>query len=1261
MAIPVDDVNGSLTISVANGESNARFSYAYSTSSTVTNPSSVIDVTAAAPASVTLTNLEEDFYMIYIGRQGSSYTTATSITITTPCPKSNFDVSFADGNKAPDSHTTWPDDIEGIPSGSKILKPATDPTAAGYTFGGWYSDAACETAINWSTMTITADKTIYAKWTALPACTTPTLPSLSNTEACAVGDFGTWNATPTNASTISAAGESVSYSWKNSSDVEVATTATYKPAAAGTYTVTVTVSKDGQRDASVTSDELTATLNTAASKTAEPTATITAIEGESFTISGLTASNATGYQWYSCNSTGGDKSELSGKTSATLTYSEATDGTYYYICTIGNACGDDIDSRVVTVNVYDKCFEITDARKDNTNWSADKENGVQITDTHIQGSITGGTVYSTGSAALGANTADGLVMEANKQITVTLSSGSFQVGTLIQIVAHSSNNGASGETDNNKYSGLKVGSHTLENQYKCTSNTPAAFTQTYTVVADDGIAGRNSITIEYAGDAKTYLYSMVVANCAECTPISPTLTYSTSTLYVDPAPTTATATLTGYYGTPTISYASSNTDVATVDASGEVTAVAPGTATITATIGETTVSTTDYCGAVAEAEITVAGCSVQEIAGVTLTSTTSADEDNATLIKNSLQDSSPGYKLNGNGAKFGMTLSGDAPFRVGDIINIKGSMDSNPTVTDFAVYSGETAGSSSLLYHTTLSASATIDVEIEVTEDNLTALNTSKKVVVVRSTGSGEGEYNQNPHMTGMYLKREICSDGLAKFTGAEDSDWDKTANWTGGKVASATDRALVLKPATVNIGHAAAKEVILDQNSGNTGKLTIQANKGLEVTGTITRTEDGTALLATRETDLVLESSTTGNASLIFKNDNSSQATVQMYAKGSIDGATWNWQYVGTPFAGSIPQYNYYGSWMYKWNNGWEVVHGTDELNPFVGYCLTQQSPTTHVMGGTLVATDGNDQSVTMGVSTDMVLANSWTAPIYIGGFTAETFTSAPATIYLFNTGMAENGSEEYVSGDEAGTYVTVPVNSAPYTGNELIAPMQGFFVTTATDGGSAGTITMKYDELVRPSDSRGIIAGAMKAPKQERAEEKPEVMKIWAEGSVYSDRVVILARQDFSTGFDNGWDGTKISFGEASPSVYVINEKGDPDAVSAVPEYEGTVVGFRAGADNNYIMHFEYNGDETWYLNDLREQKSVRIDAAQTYSFASASGDAAARFIISKTPIALTPTGTGDIGDSQTEHARKVIIDDHVYIIRNGKMYNATGSLVK
>lgn len=512
-------------------------------------------------------------------------------------------------------------------------------------------------------------------------------------------------------------------------------------------------------------------------------------------------------------------------------------------------------------------------------------------------------------------------------------------------------------------------------------------------------------------------------------------------------------------------------------------------------------------------------------------------------------------------------------------------------------------------------------------------------------------------------------------YKGETADGWSTAGNWTKGRVPSTEnkDTIHILKPLVISSDKKVAAVDIITNGSYTptggdaieaSGKLTIQANKGLNVTGTVTRTADATSNLATREGDLVLESSSAGNASLIFDNSYSCQATVQMYSKASISGSTWNWQYVGTPFTGSIPLYNYYGSWMYKWNNGgWDVVKGSDELTPFAGYCLTQESATTHVMGGTLVPT--TSKSVTMSASTDMVLANSWTAPIYIGGFTASTFTSTPATIYLFNTGSAENGSSV---GSEAGTYVAIPIFTTPYVGGGLIAPMQGFFVTT--NGGSAGTITMNYADLVRPADSRSIVAGPMYAPKraeegdepvlQDQPEEAPTVLKIWANGSVYNDRLVILAREDFSEGFDNGWDGSKMSFGVASPSVYVINAQGGYDAVSAIPNLEGTVIGFRAGEDKVCTMTFDYNGEEIWYLNDLQEQRSTEINSEINYPFTTSAGDSEVRFIVSKTPINHMPTGIEEISD-QNSVVRKQMIDDKLYIIRGGRIYSAQGALVK
>nr|MCR5616114.1 InlB B-repeat-containing protein [Saccharofermentans sp.] len=55
---------------------------------------------------------------------------------------------------------------QSVAYGGKASKPS-DPSATGWTFGGWYTDAACTKAYDFGT-TVTANVTLYAKWTVVP-------------------------------------------------------------------------------------------------------------------------------------------------------------------------------------------------------------------------------------------------------------------------------------------------------------------------------------------------------------------------------------------------------------------------------------------------------------------------------------------------------------------------------------------------------------------------------------------------------------------------------------------------------------------------------------------------------------------------------------------------------------------------------------------------------------------------------------------------------------------------------------------------------------------------------------------------------------------------------------------------------------------------------------------------------------------------------------------------------------------------------------
>ncbi|MBO5817647.1 MAG: InlB B-repeat-containing protein [Paludibacteraceae bacterium] len=71
----------------------------------------------------------------------------------------NYSVTF-DAN----GHGTAPAD-QCIAEGGKVTTP-TAPTATGYTFGGWYKEAGCTNAWDFAADIVSADITLYAKWTA---------------------------------------------------------------------------------------------------------------------------------------------------------------------------------------------------------------------------------------------------------------------------------------------------------------------------------------------------------------------------------------------------------------------------------------------------------------------------------------------------------------------------------------------------------------------------------------------------------------------------------------------------------------------------------------------------------------------------------------------------------------------------------------------------------------------------------------------------------------------------------------------------------------------------------------------------------------------------------------------------------------------------------------------------------------------------------------------------------------------------------------
>ena len=192
---------------------------------------------------------------------------------------------------------------------------------------------------------------------------------------------------------------------------------------------------------------------------------------------------------------------------------------------------------------------------------------------------------------------------------------------------------------------------------------------------------------------------------------------------------------------------------------------------------------------------------------------------------------------------------------------------------------------------------------------------------------------------------------------------------------------------------------------------------------------------------------------------------------------------------------------------------------------------------------------------------------------------------------------------------------------------------------------------------------AGPMHAPQRGGViNDKPAVLKVWASGSRYDDRLVVLEREDFSTGLDEGWDGNKRVAGNSSPLIFAVTDNGR-EAVSAIPTMEGTLIGFWAGEDNEYTLHFEYNEEDELYLLDLDNNIYTPVNSNSTYVFTVPDKKAHNRFILTYNAPDPVATGVEETQANEKPEAKaiKFLKDEKVFIFVNGKLYDATGKMVK
>jgi uncharacterized repeat protein (TIGR01451 family) len=489
-------------------------------------------------------------------------------------------------------------------------------------------------------------------------------------------------------------------------------------------------------------------------------------------------------------------------------------------------------------------------------------------------------------------------------------------------------------------------------------------------------------------------------------------------------------------------------------------------------------------------------------------------------------------------------------------------------------------------------------------------------------------------------------------------NDWDQDENWTGGYVPqpgediefATVDNNGDYDPAIPNSGPA-KKDLYLGDGDGTTsriiGDLINDSDKDLWITTGDQLTIKGEVKDGNPDagTIVVKTTPTDPTGTLIFEDpskNGSVGATVEFYNQAydcqTCGFYTRSWQYFGAPVNGSdFPFQSPVSELVNRWEepvdgNKWVSVT-SGNLIPFRGYQITNTGTTEpdHIydFAGTLyvgdkdVALTRTTTPVVVNYAGANLVANSYTAAIPIKS-AAMTFTNAAATVYLFNTGTRDewrklNGTAINQQGYRVGQYLAVPVNLGGTLHFPDRIPSMHSFMVLVDEAETTGNVSIKYDQLTKNTkvalgDGSTEIVTRSADSKGTSSSIPSLVMDVIGEES--ADRVWIFTKEGTTRGFDNGWDGRKMSESGIA-QLYVADDEGkDLFQVATVPGLNDLSLGFVADVDGKYTLEFALSDHwttEEIYLNDLAIGTRTRVKNGGSYTFEAKKGGSGTRFSLS------------------------------------------------
>ena len=513
------------------------------------------------------------------------------------------------------------------------------------------------------------------------------------------------------------------------------------------------------------------------------------------------------------------------------------------------------------------------------------------------------------------------------------------------------------------------------------------------------------------------------------------------------------------------------------------------------------------------------------------------------------------------------------------------------------------------------------------------------------------------------------------------DGDWNNLENWRVNNAVpphlpTPSNPVIITKAASIGTNdtpfEGTAYSIDIDIQQG--GSITVLPKGGLTVhaggfTGaseqnlTIHNTQSGAGFIRISPYFTKEVTGTMPKAKVLYQ-------TKSTLDTGANKDATW--QYIGAPGT-DCSIYVDYNTWLYKLdepNADWVLQPRTANvaLEPFEGYAITQYGQPTYQWTAQLT-----NQSQTLpltyskaGRSGRHIFANSFAAPIDVKQLSGlityadrqDSRFRIEQTVYIFNSGSWNAWNTKPQIGDDTpGQYYAIPIlaAAADYLADEqtVIPPMQGFYMRvrsriptselSATE--NVGQILLDYNKLVMGNQHE--LNTPLRLP--QRVEETPDFQRVRmyaTSANSGADRLYVIQDTINTRKYNNGYDAPNQET-KGLVNIYT-NESFGKMEVSCSDNIDSLYIGFMAGEDSNYTLHFGALCGEI-YLKDLENDSIFLMQDGGQYSFtATPNSTNDLRFQILLNPDIDPFPGNGDINSSINNiPSMQVWMDDNTIYI--------------